>query len=77
MFSLLHKHKHKEKTDEMEKDGSPPTFRGDPELMFQVQIMSDLHLEFPGNLDRLPEFRPMAPYLVHFPMLPGNSILSQ
>ncbi len=29
----------------------------------QLQIMSDLHLEFPGTLDLMPSFEQRAPYL--------------
>jgi hypothetical protein len=36
--------------------------------MFEVQVMSDLHLEFPNTLANLPSFEPRAPYLV--PLLP-------
>ncbi|ELR14512.1 Serine/threonine protein phosphatase [Acanthamoeba castellanii str. Neff] len=41
-----------------------PVFRGEgATAMFEVQIMSDLHLEFPNALAHLPSFEPRAPYL--------------
>ncbi|ELR18439.1 uncharacterized protein ACA1_300360 [Acanthamoeba castellanii str. Neff] len=42
-----------------------PVFRGEgATAMFEVQIMSDLHLEFPNALAHLPSFEPRAPYLL-------------
>jgi hypothetical protein len=45
-----------------------PRFRGEgATAMFEVQIMSDLHLEFANTLAHLPSFEPRAPYLVPLP----------
>jgi hypothetical protein len=47
-----------------------PVFRGEgATAMFEVQIMSDLHLEFPNALANLAPFEPRAPYLVPLPSL--------
>jgi predicted phosphodiesterase len=35
----------------------------DPSLTFSIQIMSDLHVEFPTVLERLPPFEVKAPVL--------------
>ena len=46
-----------------------PVFRGEgATAMFEVQIMSDLHLEFPNALANLAPFEPRAPYLVPSPL---------
>ena len=49
-----------------------PVFRGEgATAMFEVQVMSDLHLEFPNTLANLPSFEPRASYLV--PLSPSTA----